>query len=73
LVVPNEHVVDLMAEGSVAALTGMARTLHFTADLLKKRLDADGSVPSSPTALRPARPLHISTSTWCLGIPGTLD
>jgi histidine triad (HIT) family protein len=42
LVVPNEHVVDLMAEGSVAALTGMARALHFTADLLKKRLDADG-------------------------------
>ena len=42
LVVPNEHVVDLMAENAATALAGMARALHFTAALLKARLDADG-------------------------------
>ncbi len=42
LVIPNAHVVDLMAEDAAAALTGMARALHVTADLLKRRLDADG-------------------------------
>lgn len=42
LVIPSAHVVDLMAEDAAAALTGMARALHVTADLLKRRLDADG-------------------------------
>lgn len=42
LVVPNEHVVDLMADDAAAAVAGMATALHFTAALLRTRLGADG-------------------------------